>query len=275
MFVGGDDAPLVADEPGFVSDAFVGRELSDATLDASSDAGTTPPPFVTETMAELYLQQGFNDEALAVYRQLAALNPEDAGLADRVRHLEHGSRSSMAIDRVSQEIEAAAEAEEKRHSAELAAVPEEIAPEEPEAAEVQPSSETTGSSETGAAVPVVAAPAPDNAPEQAVAYEPIPEPEPAPGAGARADAGARAEPRAGADAGADAGAGARARAVGGSSVRCGSGRHCRTWWTRRSGGSRGLRRRPGVRGPRSRCGLRCGGDAPVPAGPTAREVFAR
>ena len=45
-------------------------------------------PFVTETMAELYLQQGFTAEALEVYRQLAAQNPDDENLQERVRKIE-------------------------------------------------------------------------------------------------------------------------------------------------------------------------------------------
>jgi tetratricopeptide (TPR) repeat protein len=48
----------------------------------------TPPAFVTETMAGLYLQQGFRQEALIVYRQLVEQNPSDAGLRERVERLE-------------------------------------------------------------------------------------------------------------------------------------------------------------------------------------------
>ncbi len=56
----------------------------------------TPAVFVTETMAELYLQQGFRDEALNVYRQLLAQNPNDSTLRSRVEHLEGGAASSVA-----------------------------------------------------------------------------------------------------------------------------------------------------------------------------------
>jgi tetratricopeptide (TPR) repeat protein len=45
-------------------------------------------PFVTETMAELYLQQGHREEALRVYRALLDQRPEDEGLKDRVGKLE-------------------------------------------------------------------------------------------------------------------------------------------------------------------------------------------
>ncbi len=55
----------------------------------------TPAVFVTETMAELYLQQGFRDEALSVYRQLLAQNPNDSTLRSRVENLEGGASSSV------------------------------------------------------------------------------------------------------------------------------------------------------------------------------------
>lgn len=44
-------------------------------------------PFVTETMAELYLQQGHREEALRVYRALADQRPEDTHLAAKVARL--------------------------------------------------------------------------------------------------------------------------------------------------------------------------------------------
>ena len=52
---------------------------------AASDAST---PFVTETMAELYVQQGHVDRALDVYRQLVQRRPNEAALASRLRELE-------------------------------------------------------------------------------------------------------------------------------------------------------------------------------------------
>jgi hypothetical protein len=58
----------------------------------------SPAPFVTETMAELYLQQGFRTEALSVYRQLLARNPGDPQLTARVQALESGAEWSIAPD---------------------------------------------------------------------------------------------------------------------------------------------------------------------------------
>lgn len=73
------------------SDPLIGRTPSfvPAISEESSAA------FVTETMAELYMQQGFTDEALSIYRQLLARNPGDRTLAERVRALEGGAGSAV------------------------------------------------------------------------------------------------------------------------------------------------------------------------------------
>ncbi|HEX5972330.1 MAG TPA: tetratricopeptide repeat protein [Gemmatimonadaceae bacterium] len=54
----------------------------------------TPPrvtpsqPFVTETMAELYVKQGFREQALDVYKLLLAASPDNERLKDRVAELQ-------------------------------------------------------------------------------------------------------------------------------------------------------------------------------------------
>jgi hypothetical protein len=121
--IGGESGTTAAAETGFVADSFVGREPKDELLETAPDIATPPSPFVTETMAELYLQQGFRDEALEVYRQLLVQNPDDKGLAERVKHLEHGTRSSLAIDSVSEEIEAHVKEEEIRRTGSIPTVP--------------------------------------------------------------------------------------------------------------------------------------------------------
>ena len=73
------------------------------TLDIA-DPGATPAAFVTETMAELYLQQGFRNEALAVYRELLARNPGDASLRERVAQIESGSMSSLGMATLSENV---------------------------------------------------------------------------------------------------------------------------------------------------------------------------
>ena len=65
-------------------------EILSAAQPEEAPAAEAPQAFVTETMAELYLQQGFTDQALAVYRQLAAADPDNGHFASRVRDLASG-----------------------------------------------------------------------------------------------------------------------------------------------------------------------------------------
>lgn len=62
-----------------------------APVPAASTPASTPTsdesPFVTETMAELYMQQGLRGEALGIYRQLA-LKRDDPGLRQRIAEIE-------------------------------------------------------------------------------------------------------------------------------------------------------------------------------------------
>jgi len=83
---------LLPDEEYTAADSSRVTEV-DAPIARTPESGvsaveSTPIAFVTETMAELYLQQGFREEALAVYRQLLGMNPGDQVLAARVRALE-------------------------------------------------------------------------------------------------------------------------------------------------------------------------------------------
>jgi len=79
---------------------------------AGDEPADVAPAFVTETMAELYLQQGFRDEALAIYRQLLAQSPDDRTLIDRVNAIERGATSTVVegiaprdvIDRAGQSV---------------------------------------------------------------------------------------------------------------------------------------------------------------------------
>ena len=74
--------PLVG--PLFAAEPFEERSDDDLESDESASA------FATETMAELYLQQGFPDRALAIYRELAARSPDDVSLRARLAELEEG-----------------------------------------------------------------------------------------------------------------------------------------------------------------------------------------
>ncbi len=68
-----------------VAEAVVEPEV-DAELE-SEPVSAAQRPFVTETMADLYLKQGFRAEALSVYEQLSAASPGDQRLADKVASL--------------------------------------------------------------------------------------------------------------------------------------------------------------------------------------------
>ena len=93
--------PPRGDEPRDAVDAYY------PMLDVQASA-PSPSAFVTETMAELYLQQGYVQEALDIYRQLAAQNPGDETLRERVRQLEQGSRSSVGMAAISDDVVQAA-----------------------------------------------------------------------------------------------------------------------------------------------------------------------
>jgi hypothetical protein len=74
-----------------VAEFAIGPEAAAPVVDDASPARPTPSStgaFVTETMAELYIQQGFHDRAADVYRQLIEQRPGDAGLRDRLHALE-------------------------------------------------------------------------------------------------------------------------------------------------------------------------------------------
>ena len=58
------------------------------------EAAKTVPTFVTETMAELYVQQGFYDQALSVYRELLTQHPGDPKLAERMEQLRRESAAT-------------------------------------------------------------------------------------------------------------------------------------------------------------------------------------
>ncbi|MDQ6688912.1 MAG: tetratricopeptide repeat protein [Gemmatimonadota bacterium] len=59
-----------------------------ATSEETTFTGASAEPFVNETMAQLYLQQGYKQLALKVYRQLSASRPQDAGLKARIAEIE-------------------------------------------------------------------------------------------------------------------------------------------------------------------------------------------
>jgi hypothetical protein len=57
---------------------------------------TSPAPFVTETMAQLYLEQGHRADALDIYRQLVAARPDDSALRARLEAVEQATQGRPA-----------------------------------------------------------------------------------------------------------------------------------------------------------------------------------
>ena len=71
------------------SDPLALRVLSEETKASS--------PFTTRSVAELYESQGYLTEALRIYRELAKHEPDNAGIATKIKELEgriHGSETS-------------------------------------------------------------------------------------------------------------------------------------------------------------------------------------
>jgi len=81
-----EDASQAASIGGGTTAPLFAVESYDITLDGGEEEAA-PGAFATETMAELYLQQGFPDRALAIYRELAARDPGDASIAERIAQL--------------------------------------------------------------------------------------------------------------------------------------------------------------------------------------------
>ena len=69
---------------------------------AAEPVGSTA--FVTETLAELYLRQGHQTEALAIYHQVAARRPDDTALRERIARLESAQASRAATQRAGRTI---------------------------------------------------------------------------------------------------------------------------------------------------------------------------
>jgi tetratricopeptide (TPR) repeat protein len=80
---------------------------ADVETDAEPDVplSETPRTFVTETMAQLYVKQGFRDRAIEVYHQLIEENPDDEGLRDRLAALEASDRPSLGFEPAVEEPE--------------------------------------------------------------------------------------------------------------------------------------------------------------------------
>lgn len=70
------------------------HERLEALKEERMFSGAAPEPFVNETMAQLYLQQGYRQLALRVYYQLAEARPNDQTIRDRIAEIEAADRAA-------------------------------------------------------------------------------------------------------------------------------------------------------------------------------------
>ena len=99
-----DDAPpvelppsVIAAEAGLIDAGETPAPEDAPEFETNAEAvSAAPAPFVTETMAELYVAQGFREEARAVYVQLLAAHPEDVRLQGLAASLAPAQRARDA-----------------------------------------------------------------------------------------------------------------------------------------------------------------------------------
>jgi tetratricopeptide (TPR) repeat protein len=78
---------VLADLPLILPEEVEGRPVEGAAS-VEEEGEVAAEPVVTETMAELYAQQGLTSQARDIYRELVAQRPQDARLAGRLAELE-------------------------------------------------------------------------------------------------------------------------------------------------------------------------------------------
>src|SRR3954469_8128358 len=109
-----DDTPLDTWSPPPGADV---HERVESPKEERMFSGSTPEPFVNETMAQLYLQQGYRQLALKVYYQLAEARPNDQGLKDRIAEIEPADPAEHpeTVDKAAGAAPAAPVAEARRN----------------------------------------------------------------------------------------------------------------------------------------------------------------
>jgi tetratricopeptide (TPR) repeat protein len=94
-------------------------------------SGPGPEPFVNETMAQLYLQQGYRQLALRVYYQLAESRPDDQTLKARIKEIEAADHAAHPDSPVPPQAAPRRESIETPRREEPRAAPENIAARQP------------------------------------------------------------------------------------------------------------------------------------------------
>jgi hypothetical protein len=87
------EVPVKAEVPVHTGSASANEQSARAegappAVEQKSVAAANAEPFVNETMAKLYLKQGYKQLALKVYRQLVYARPNDQSLKDRIAEIE-------------------------------------------------------------------------------------------------------------------------------------------------------------------------------------------
>lgn len=90
------------------SDVAESLDDNDDTAISSSDdelsEDVVDDPMMTATVAELYLSQGFDDRAVAIYRALSVKDPSNASVVSRLAELEQRALPEEAITPVSADV---------------------------------------------------------------------------------------------------------------------------------------------------------------------------
>lgn len=90
---------------GPLSEEPFGAAVVDAELAPAAEAKEDKDPFETETLAELYIAQGFYDRAIAIYKNMLLLDPQDRSLKQKLEELYQLEklRAAMAVKPVEPE----------------------------------------------------------------------------------------------------------------------------------------------------------------------------
>ncbi len=94
-------------EPGEAGDILVEPELPEAEpQEAAAAAGEQADDFTTDTLAELYISQGFFEKAVDIYERMLVDNPNSQGLKDKLAHVRAMAAGAPAGDVETETIEA-------------------------------------------------------------------------------------------------------------------------------------------------------------------------